>query len=94
MTRSLAWCFSLLLMLWLSLPAMAQQRVALVIGDDAYQSEARLANLVNDATRMAAMLTEMGFRVERVLDATRNQMEQAMARFAAAAKRASACSIW
>ena len=42
-------------------PAAAERRVALVIGNSAYQSVARLDNPRNDATLMAETLAKLGF---------------------------------
>ena len=44
-------------------PAFAEKRVALVIGNAAYQNAAKLPNPVNDGTTIAAMLTNAGFDV-------------------------------
>ncbi len=44
-------------------PALAEKRVALVLGNSAYQNVAPLANPVNDSTRIAATLKEAGFDV-------------------------------
>ena len=41
-------------------PALAQKRVALVIGNAAYQHTAKLANPGNDATDMVAALKRRG----------------------------------
>src|SRR5262249_13900124 len=41
----------------------ANQRVALVIGNSAYQHTPRLENPKNDATDMAAVLKQLGFQV-------------------------------
>ncbi len=43
--------------------ALAQKRVALVIGNSAYQSTPALTNPRNDATDMAAALKKLGFQV-------------------------------
>lgn len=53
------------LLVCLSLPssALAEKRVALVIGNSDYQHTPRLANPKNDATEMAAALTKLGFEV-------------------------------
>jgi hypothetical protein len=48
--------------------ALAQKRVALVIGNSAYVNSVPLANPVNDAADMAAALTEVGFTVVHGLD--------------------------
>jgi uncharacterized caspase-like protein len=44
-------------------PAFAEQRVALVIGNSAYQNVAPLANPVNDGTVIASTLKDAGFDV-------------------------------
>jgi uncharacterized caspase-like protein len=46
-----------------SQPAWAAKRVALVLGNSAYQNVARLPNPVNDAAAMAATLKDAGFDV-------------------------------
>jgi caspase domain-containing protein len=48
---------------FLSVPALAEKRVALVIGNSAYENVARLGNPANDATAMTATLKEAGFDV-------------------------------
>src|SRR6195256_2404758 len=50
-------------------PALAEKRVALVIGNSAYENVARLGNPANDATAMTATLKEAGFNV---VDSRRN----------------------
>ena len=47
----------------MSEPAFAEKRVALVLGNSAYQNVPTLANPVNDSTRIAATLKEAGFDV-------------------------------
>ena len=58
------------------------QRVALVIGNNAYP-RMPLANSVNDARGMAAVLRESGFRVQEVENADLRGVEQAVQSFAA-----------
>src|ERR1700687_664142 len=49
---------------WLfSQPAFADKRVALVMGNSAYQNVNRLANPINDSEAMSAMLKKAGFDV-------------------------------
>src|SRR5882672_10642131 len=50
-------------------PAFAEKRVALVIGNSAYENVARLGNPANDATAMTETLKEAGFDV---VDSRRN----------------------
>jgi hypothetical protein len=54
-------------------------RVALVIGNAAYPSEAALSNPVNDARAMGQVLGELGFRVVLALDAGSAKMRAALA---------------
>ena len=61
---------------------VVQNRWALVIGNGAYEAEiGPLQNPVNDATDMAATLQQLGFDVTLRLNATRQQMEEAIAAF-------------
>ena len=46
-------------------PALAEKRVALVLGNSAYQNVAPLANPVNDSARIASTLKDAGFRCRR-----------------------------
>jgi formylglycine-generating enzyme required for sulfatase activity len=62
--------------------SVAQNRWALVIGNSAYGADiGPLPNPVNDATDMAATLQPLGFQVTRILNATHQQMEEALAAF-------------
>ena len=47
----------------LSVPATAQKRVALVIGNSAYVNATALANPANDATDIGEALKEAGFDI-------------------------------
>ena len=66
------------------LPVFAAQaesaRVALVIGNAAYESNA-LKNPVNDAELISDALKQAGFRVTTVKNANRGQMEEAIKQF-------------
>ena len=64
-------------------PAAAEKRVALVIGNSAYQHTAALKNPSNDATDMAATLQQLGFDVIDGNDLTKEEMEQRIRAFAA-----------
>ncbi|MEI6261488.1 MAG: caspase family protein [Deltaproteobacteria bacterium] len=73
-----------LMFLFQSYPSMAaspEKRVALVIGNSAYQNTPPLANPRNDATEMGKVLKRIGFDVDVVVDATKPQMDQALRRF-------------
>src|SRR5438477_5615174 len=51
------------LLLGVCQPAFAEKRVALVLGNSAYQNVARLANPVNDGAKIAVTLKDAGFDV-------------------------------
>lgn len=57
------------------------KRVALVMGNAAYQSGSKLSNPANDATAMAKVLRSLGFEVIVVIDGTRRQMLDAIDAF-------------
>lgn len=62
-------------------PALAQQRLALVIGNGSYETVTSLDNPVADAKAMAEKLTETGFDVTLVTDGTQIQLSQAISAF-------------
>ncbi len=62
-------------------PTMAAKRVALVIGNSAYEHTSPLRNPVNDANLMAVSLTEAGFEVTKILDADYRTIKKAMLDF-------------
>jgi hypothetical protein len=63
--------------------AAAENRIALVIGNSAYQSVSPLPNPANDAKAMTALLNSAGFEVMVAPDLTQNDMRQAISEFAA-----------
>ena len=65
-----------------SVPAWAQSRIALVIGQSAYQSVPALPNPGNDARAMTRLLTDSGFEVSSASDLTQNGMRMAISDFA------------
>jgi carboxyl-terminal processing protease len=63
-------------------PADAESRVALVIGNSAYQGDLpALPNPANDAKLMAKTLKSVGFDVVEAEDATQDAMKQAISEF-------------
>ena len=64
----------------LAIPAAAEQRLALVIGNSSYET-APLANPVNDASDMAAALRNLGFTVILKKNANLEVMEEAIEDF-------------
>lgn len=62
-------------------PAAAQKRVALVIGNDAYQNVTPLKKAGNDAERMAKTLKGFGFQVISATNQTRRAMSDSLLAF-------------
>jgi len=65
-----------------ALGARADGRVALVIGNGAYQEATSLANPVNDAADVAARLRALGFRVIEDHDLEKRALERRIGEFA------------
>ena len=57
------------------------QKFALVIGNGAYRNISRLNNPVNDANDMEAVLSELGFSVDKVLNGNLDEIENAIIQF-------------
>jgi len=74
--------------------AVADRRVALVIGNASYQNAARLANPTNDATDVAASLKRLGFTVSTVIDANFEAMRRALGNFTRQARGAEMAVIF
>jgi hypothetical protein len=72
----------------MSSPALAEKRVALVVGNGAYQNAPRLPNPKNDAEDVAAALKRSGFETIVGLDLDKAGMDDATIRFARAAREA------
>jgi hypothetical protein len=79
MRRAVPLLLALCLAFW-TVPAHAERRVALVIGNGAYPT-APLKNPVNDASDMARTLRELGFEVIQRENASLRQMEDALDEF-------------
>lgn len=62
-------------------PASAAQRVALVIGNSAYQSVPFLPNPVNDAADMSSSFKRLGFDVRTILNAKYDEFRRALIEF-------------
>src|SRR5690348_1368993 len=70
-------------------PAQAEKRVALVIGNAAYQNTSRLTNPVNDANAMADLFRRAGFDVvEARQDLGNLEFKRVVREFTAAARDA------
>jgi uncharacterized caspase-like protein len=84
---------------WLTLlagqPALADKRVALVIGNSSYQKVARLSNPANDATAVAAMFKAAGFdAVESKLDLTVSELRKALRDFGNKSREADVAVVY
>ena len=62
-------------------PSLADQRIALVIGNSTYQTAGKIDNPVHDADDLGKALSGLGFAVTVVDNATRADMEAAMGTF-------------
>ncbi|MBG6209251.1 hypothetical protein IWQ49_003922 [Labrenzia sp. EL_126] len=60
---------------------LSQSRIALVIGNARYDNVSPLQNTINDARAVGNSLQKVGFRVYRVEDATRRELNDAIERF-------------
>jgi Caspase domain len=69
-------------------PSFADNRVALVIGNGAYQHTPRLTNPANDAADVAAALKRSGFETILATDLNKAAMDEVTIRFARAARAA------
>ena len=72
---------ALLTVLVLALPAGAEPRIALIMGNGSYASITSLDNPVPDAELMARTLREQGFEVTMLTDATQIEMTRGIAQF-------------
>jgi uncharacterized caspase-like protein len=81
---------------WLfSQPALAEKRVALVMGNSAYQNVVRLANPTNDSEAMSAVLKGAGFDVvELKRDLGVSQMRRALRDFSDNARDADMAIVY
>ncbi|MBY6155401.1 caspase family protein [Vannielia litorea] len=61
-----------------ALPALAEKRVALVIGNDRYEAMRPLRNAANDADTVGAALEALGFEVAYERDRDKRRMERAL----------------
>ncbi|GAB6051223.1 hypothetical protein JCM17960_00430 [Magnetospira thiophila] len=81
MRRSLSIGLVILVFLGWTLPAQAEKRVALVIGNNSYATLPGLHNAVQDAKDVAAKLKGLGFEVILKTDAGRRELGRALSAF-------------
>lgn len=74
---------ALILALLLAVPALADKRIGLVIGNDAYQEVPPLDKARADAVAIAGALAAQGFEIIRATDATRRDMNRRISDFTA-----------
>lgn len=75
--RGIMWVLAAVAALVMS-PAAAERRIALVIGNDAYDNVPVLLKAGNDARAMEQTLSELGFDVISAIDATRREMNRSL----------------
>lgn len=76
------------LMLGIVPAALAQKRVALVVGNSAYQHTSKLSNPKNDATDIVAALKKHGFQIIEGYDLDKAAFDRRVREFAVALKEA------
>jgi len=88
--------FSLVIFIWLGCgTAHAERRVALVIGNSAYKSAAKLANPANDAVLVGGMLKKAGFDwIDTRTDLNASEMRKALREFGGRARDAEVAVIY
>jgi hypothetical protein len=87
--RLLGLIFSIVVVTFLTAAsAMAERRLALVVGNSAYRNTPSLVNPKNDAGAMAEALKRLGFNVIRGIDLSANEMRQTVRQFAVALQSA------
>lgn len=74
--------------------ALAERRVALVIGNSNYANTIKLPNTRNDAEALAALLKSQGFQVIKGVDLTKAAMTDKLVEFAGAAADADAAMFF
>ncbi|KMO40797.1 peptidase C14 [Methylobacterium variabile] len=96
MKRTLPALLSLSLTLWATaaVSAPGDKRIALVIGNAAYESFGRLANPGNDADDIASVLRRVGFEVVDGRDLSRRDMDRKLAQFSRIAHDADTALVY
>lgn len=93
--RSYRWVLAAVALLLASEPALADKRVALIIGNSAYQNVAPLPNPANDGAKMAATLKDAGFDlVDSRRDLPATETKRALRDFADRARDADIAVVY
>jgi len=79
--RSAVMCGLAALVVILAVPAQAQKRVALVVGNNDYKSVPKLLKAVNDARTMGDTLKQLGFTVMVAENQNRSGFSQSLLAF-------------
>lgn len=79
--KKIVWFFCLLAILFTPALAATEKRVALVIGNDAYQGVTKLEKAANDARAVGKELEKVGFEVMSYTNLDRRSMNQAINKF-------------
>lgn len=79
--KNIVWLFCLFFTLFHAAQAAAEKRVALVIGNDAYQGVPKLEKAANDARAVGKELAKVGFDVMSYTNLDRRAMNQAISQF-------------
>ncbi len=94
MKRTLSAFVVALLLAAMAMPAFAEKRIALVIGNGAYKTSTTLKNPPNDAADVSAALKSVGFTVTTLVDGKREAMEKAVRDFGNALKDPDAVGLF
>ncbi len=87
--------FSIISALLIAQPALAEKRVALVVGNSTYQNVPRLGNPANDATAITATLKEAGFDVvDSRRDLKTSEMRRVLREFSDKARDADVAVVY
>lgn len=73
--------FVAVMVLLMFVPAQAQRRLALVVGNDAYENITTLKKAANDARGIGDTLTSLGFNVTTATNISRREMNQTLQNF-------------
>ncbi|MGI9463896.1 MAG: caspase family protein, partial [Aestuariivirgaceae bacterium] len=95
MTHTFGILFSLFILVITSTTgALAEKRVALVIGNSNYEQTSSLANPANDAEAMADVLRRIGFSVTKAKDLSFDAMRRSLRDFSEVASRADTALVF
>lgn len=87
-------CLALMALAALAVPVLAEDRIALVIGNADYGRIGALANAANDAALISDSFRATGFEVTTLTDLTEDEMGEALDEFTAAARTADVAALY